>query len=1027
MARARVTVAVCLVLLLAFPLPGAHAQSVESRESGGRLLSFNATRFNDTLFAGLEPTYRLALDADGDVWYATQAGLVHVDVQTGTRRLYTKMDGLPSSYALSVAVTPAKVYAGTDLGLAVMDRATGKWTAYHAWDSPLPDAIVREVALDGDTVWVGTHFGGVVTMNASTGAFGFEKNTSTRPDYAKPVRRIVPTPTAVWVATDGDGAWRYDRSTGNWSVLLKADGLVSNTVLSVAELDDAVWFGTDRGVQRHSSDGAWRLYNRTDGMPDERTYDLDVIPTSDGPLNLFAGTRDGVWQLDPETGYYAILAQEFGILGDDVIDEVRTDEQWVFATNRGVSLLQKDGWRYYVTGPSNGPSNGPLTFSFTAAGKGEPYLWFGSDIGVSAFLPAGPGRPGQWTNLGEWARYPGGRVNAIDVEGNTTWLATSAGVVAYDKDQNLWSEYPVSGSRNLAYGIDVAQGELWVPLFNDGIVMRNLTTGLQRSWTYQSLPEPIPSQVVTDLRVQGDEVWVGSDVGVLRMNRIAGTFLATYTTAEGLPSYGAVFRVLPDGNVVWVGMKDGGVARLDVASGRVTRVWNATNVPGFPAAEPTSNVLSMLREGSRLWVGTKGGLMKIDIATGQARVYNQTNSGLVQDYVYGIVEQDGVLYLATTSGVARMDVETGVFYPMQDAPDKQVVAGGAVGPRASPVTVRIDAPRDGTGVAGVVEVHGTASRFGGRVDAVEVRIGDGEWTRANGAESWSFTWDSGTAPQNEPTVIAARARSGNDTSRVAEIVVTPVALPTIPLDVEHTPVETATALRPILIAAKVTGDEPLTARVYYKVPGGDVFKRLDMTRQGALFSASIPANEVREGTLQYYVEARSGLLTRTSPEDAAAPHRVEVGPAPRLAVAIEGPSGLVAKAGEQTRITLRVTNTGSEEGTFRVSASGLRGAWLTLGERNLTLAPGANGTVEAILRVPAEAFADNTTLTFDVVDAGGQAAPARAVVPVQVLAAQSTPTPQTTPTKDKDAPGPLAWTTVAAVAVLALGLRRWRK
>ena len=1028
MVRARVIAAVCLVAL-AVPLHGADAQSPVESQDGPRLLTFNATRFNDTLFAGLEPTYRVALDEDGDVWYATQAGVVHVDVQKGARRLYTKMDGLPSSFVLAVAVAPGKVYAGTDLGLAVLDRGNGTWTAYRAWDSPLPDAIVREVALDGDTVWLGTHFGGVLTMDARTGAFGMEKNTSTRPDYAKPVRRIVPTTDAVWVATDGDGAWRYDRASGNWSVLLKPDGLVSNTVLSLATLDGATWFGTDQGVQRRGADGAWTLWNRTNGMPDARAYDLDVIPTTEGPLNVFAGTREGVWQLDPETGSYAILAQEFGILGDDVIDQVRRDDAWVFATNRGISLLQADGWRYYTTGPSYGPANGPLAHSFTSAhiGGGDPFLWFGTDEGVSAFLPASTGERGTWYNFGEWSRYPGGRVYAIDVEDGTAWVASGAGVRAYDTRTNQWSEHGVLGSRNLAYAIDVAQGELWVPLFGDGLLMRNFTTGIERSWTYQSIPEPIPSQQLTDLRVQGDDVWLGSDVGVIRMNRIAGTFTATYTTADGLPGYGAVFRLLPDGSTVWVGMKDGGIAKLDVPSGRVTRVWNETNLPGFPADEPDGNVLSLYREGGRLWAGTKAGLVRIDVTTGQARVFNQSNSGLVQDFVYGIRAQDGILYLATASGVARMDVETGRFFPMQDAPDAQVVGTGATGPRASPVTVRIDAPRDGTGVAGTVEVRGTATRFGGRVDLVEVRVGNGEWTRVRGTESWSFAWDASTAPQNEPIVLAARARAGNDTSRVAEVLVTPVALPTIPLEMAHDPVENATALRPLLVAARVTGDEPLQASLYYKVPGGDVFKRLPMQRQGVLFSATIPANEVREGVLQYYVEAASGRLSVTSPQDPGAPHRVGVGPPPRLAVAIQGPERLVARAGEATPFTVNVTNAGSEGATFVLAASGVRAAWLTVDDAPLPLKPGETVAVRATLNVPAAAFADDTTLTFEARDAEGDADPARANVPVRVVpqsvASSTPPTASTTP--EKPAPGPGAWMLVAAAGA-ALVLRRRR-
>lgn len=1027
MARAPL-LALVLVALLVLPIVPAQTDGSTGGERG-TLVRFAATRFNDTVFASFEPVVRVAFEQDGDLWYATPAGIVHVDPAAKVRHLVTRADGLPSSYSLAVATRGAEVYAGTDLGFAVLNASTrAVEKVYHTWDSDLPDSILREVVVDGDDVWIGTQFGGVVVWNATTREFGEAKNTSTfEKVLPKPVRRIVALPERVWVGTDGNGAWRFDRATSTWTNLNRSNaGLPSDTVLGIAELDGAVWLGTDKGILRRDlATGQTRLFNRTSGMPDDRVWDIDVVPTVDGTPNLFAATRQGLWQYDPPTGNSETRAQDFGILGETILDDTWTAEHgWVFATTRGVSLLRDGSWNWYTTGSSNGPSAGPISATFTSASIGDsaPFLWFGSDAGVSALLPARGDELAVWYNFGEFQEYPGGKVNSIDVSGNTTWIATDTGVVGYDVDANAWRDMRVSGSRNFVYGIDAEQGELWVGLFGEGVIMRNLTTGVERSWTIATLPQAIPDPYVTDVRVGGDDVWVGSSIGVTRINRFAGTVTATYTKGDGLPDDGIVFRVVPDGNFVWLGLKTGGVAQLDIAKGQVVRAWNATNVPGFPT-DATQEVRSLHREGGRLWAGTKAGLLRVDLTTGSTRVFNQSNSGLVQEFVNGISSQDGILYLATASGVARLDIEKETFLPMMDAPGEQVT-GAQSGPRASPVSIRIESPRDSVGVAGVVDFRGTASRFGGRIDRVEVRVGAGEWMTADGGEFWSYAWDSSTAPQGEPIALAARAISGNDTSRVAEVLVTPVALPTVPLRVEHQAVDSAIAGRPLSLGARITGDEPLQASLYYKAPGSPGYQRIPMQRSAALFTASIPAPAMREGTLTYYIEARggeSGLLSQTSPEDPASPHVVAIGPAPSLTVSVTGPSGLVARAGASTPVTLTVTNEGTLAGTFVVSASGIRASWATVPGDPLPLEPGESKELTATLAVPLLAFADNTTLTFEARDVDGTAAPARTSIPVEVLASDASATTATTAPSRTPGPG-LAL--VAAAAGIALFLRR---
>lgn len=1011
-------------------VPGlGHAQTTDT-SSTGRRVDFPLTQFQDTLFTGIDGVFRVREDAGGHIWYTTEGALVHVDPYNKTRELFTKLEGLPSSYTLGLDVKGDQVYVGTDLGLGVVDRPTGRVAAITPSNSPLPDHIVYEPTLVGDDLWIGTRFFGIAIWNTTKpsgdeAAWTF-KNTSTTAGYAQAVRRIVPTATAVWVATEGDGAWRYDRVTGTWNVTVVEDGLPDSTVLSVAERAGTTYFGTTKGIGARDAAGAWTYYNKTrSGLSDDRVLDLDVIATTSGVSELFAATRKGVWQMNPDTGRNVTLAQSFGILGSYVFDNTPAKRGWLFATDRGVSHFFDGDWHYYATGPSSGPSNGPLAYGYTSAsvGDGKGYLWFGSPRGLSAYRVPTDGSPGYWQNFGAWQNYPGSVVNWIDTEGNTTWFGTNSGTYGFEHESGRWIPKLAQNSRNLVYSVDAIGDELWIALFGDGLMMENRTTGLIRSWDFKTLANPAPDQYFTDVRVSGDTVWLGASIGVVKMDRVSGNFRATYGKPDGVPGSGVVFRVLPEGPVVWVGTKDGGVAKLDVATGKVGRVWNATNSPGFPGGETRS----LYREGGRLWVGTENGLARIDITTGEFRAWNQTSSGLVQNFVNGITSSGGFLYIATLSGVQRMDIAKGEFLPLWDG--RGVIRGegssGAV-PGVGRVNVRIDAPRDGTGVTGDVQVRGSALVFGAKVDKVEVRIGQGAWMLANGTEAWSLDWNTADLAPNTPVRVSARAFAGNLTGE-AEILVTPVAAPTIPLSLEEVAPEAAFANRPLRLAARVEGDEPLSANLFYKPAGTSNFVRVTMARQGNLFLATIPARDMREGDMRYFMEAQSGLLTANAAGDAYDPSTLQVAPAPRLAVAVEGPAHVVATAGVEERFALNVTNAGTQPASFRLAASGLRAAWIGLPLEDIALAPGETRAVQVTLNVPAAAFSDNTTLTFEARDAQGSADPATASVPVEIKGtdgSKATVTTPSSPSKGRVIPGPAAaWVAVAIVA-LALALRR---
>jgi ligand-binding sensor domain-containing protein len=121
-----------------------------------------------------------------------------------------------------------------------------------------------------------------------------------------------------------------------------------------------------------------------------------------------------------------------------------------------------------------------------------------------------------------------------------------------------------------------------------------------------------------------------------------------FTVASGLPD-NHVYCVLVDGNRIWAGTENG-LALLEDGKWRVF-----TTADGLAHRAVLSLALDQ-RTGD-LWAGTMGGLSRV--SAGRIDTFNQLNSGLSNDVVYGVTVQDDYLWAATAAGASRLNTRTG--------------------------------------------------------------------------------------------------------------------------------------------------------------------------------------------------------------------------------------------------------------------------------------------------------------------------------------------------------------------------------
>ncbi|MEO6325384.1 MAG: diguanylate cyclase [Thermoanaerobaculia bacterium] len=251
--------------------------------------------------------FGMAESTDGSLWYtAWESGLLRIG-RDGSRRLFTRADGLPDDRVTDTAADPAGgVFVATRRGLARIDGDRVSLV-------PLPEeAPVHIRALfplpDGALV---------VTAGARRAWLLRGANAT---ELAAPVGIVV---TAVCAARDGT-IWYGGEGWGAVGlkpgrapeVLSRAQGLPSNQVTSIFQDGSGrLWVGTDRGAFCREPNGKTRLLDRRTGLPDSFVYWVG----EDREQGIWFGTNHGAARLDAKNTIDVYTARDG--LGADECNE----------------------------------------------------------------------------------------------------------------------------------------------------------------------------------------------------------------------------------------------------------------------------------------------------------------------------------------------------------------------------------------------------------------------------------------------------------------------------------------------------------------------------------------------------------------------------------------------------------------------------------------------------------------------------------------------------------------------------------
>jgi signal transduction histidine kinase/ligand-binding sensor domain-containing protein/DNA-binding response OmpR family regulator len=487
---------------------------------------------------------------EGYLWFGTQEGLARFDGRAFKTYNSSNTPGLTSNFITSLAEGhDGALWIGT-YGGGLLRYSGGKFHAFTERDG-LPRNFVLQLQEDSEgRLWILT--------NRGLGTFWQGKMTVVNDPLFRDAR-------AVAVAADESGnVWLG----GQLGLIHYQNGTFSQVPLpelghaAVASLAydhrGALWLGTSDGRLGRSVSGTMQWFGAESGIPTASVSGIHI----DHDGNVWIGTEGaGVCRL---TDGHAVCYSHKDGLSDDVIRPVYEDREgnlWVGTVNGGAdrftdgSLVTLGAWAGLA---------GAYIQGIIEARDGS--IWVGSPTGLSrifqgkvekVLIPGGVAANNVWSL---WESHDG-----------AIWIGTLQAGLFRLKDGEFQHYTPADGLPSLQVRsmTEDREGAMW---FGSMHGLARFKDGKFHSFTKDDGVTPEGIMDIVQDRTHG--LWFATLKGILHFD--GSRFSSMALPRTGGKDIGAIV-IYPDGqNVLWVGMLEGGLARIK--DGKIVSITTANGL-----------------------------------------------------------------------------------------------------------------------------------------------------------------------------------------------------------------------------------------------------------------------------------------------------------------------------------------------------------------------------------------------------------------------------------------------------------------
>jgi|GEM_PF-321503 len=514
-------------------------------------------------------------------------------------------------------------------------------------------------------LWVGTWGGGLNLYQRSSQSFRHFRHDETLPSSlgADKVQSLFESSSGeIWVGTNGGGLNLYQESTGTFLRYQHnpsdPHSIGNDRIWGIAEDSQGnIWAATTNGLyQLNRSTQQFRSYGVAEGALDHPEVRSLFIDSTD---QLWVSTRLSFGHFDPLSNRYQRHALPDGEL-PSVNSMSAQGKLLVLATLAGVYHFDLER-KTFVPAALNGDWSMLASYDVRQVLiDSTGILWAATRYsGVVKVFPRLPAFQG-WSNYLQQHSMAGLFSQVLSIvarpEGGL-WLGTGKGMVAFDGKQQfeplLSSHFPNQLTRfrikNMVYA-------------SDGTLYINTDTGLYAMDAASQQIRPLP---LDWLSLQGDGI---ESLNVDKQDQLWLVLASSNTVVnwdpvsnqrrEFLKDVDPTFSFVDDQNEVWVTTAGQGTFRISSDRSKIDHLqYNNT------AHSLSSNTITAMlqSDADTLWFASRQGVDRYTKSSGKLQHFNHVIEGEVIAIQSMSIDSRGMLWLATSHGVSRLDPDTALF------------------------------------------------------------------------------------------------------------------------------------------------------------------------------------------------------------------------------------------------------------------------------------------------------------------------------------------------------------------------------
>ncbi|HHJ53675.1 MAG TPA: hypothetical protein ENJ89_10805 [Caldithrix abyssi] len=318
-------------------------------------------------------------------------------------------------------------------------------------------------------------------------------------------QRIVDNFRTLWLSTNGLGVARADLN--NWNLRIEQRGLTNISPRDLFLDKNSIWIGgLPFGDEPH---GINRWFDRKDRW---RSYEARYIIDLDNDYihcvtgnrrYVFFGSEYGLLRFDKRKKEWRTFSVAQRLNNNMVNDLLIHDGVLYIATNQGLN------WMNVAYGHvERSRDRNRINFPVYQIAATDSAILLATDYGVYQYRPASD----RFFYFDVKAAVSDMNISALDVNGDSLWIAGNQGIAVLNKRTGQWMSFPQIQVQLGARVFDIAFSEQMVWFATDRGLLKY--DSRRDYWYLYTREDGLASNRVFHIDPDGDDLWLSTDRGV---------------------------------------------------------------------------------------------------------------------------------------------------------------------------------------------------------------------------------------------------------------------------------------------------------------------------------------------------------------------------------------------------------------------------------------------------------------------------------------------------------------------------------